>query len=159
MPSHRLHQMHCLPVNVMSVPINIPFNTPMAKPIYQVLDLLLKSPIQVVLSLLQVTIFCVSINPPVSPLLLVFSGGLTCFSNLWSVEVYHVLGLSVVLQFCFLSLLICILSWGFPGDSEGKASACNAGDSGLIPGSGRSSGEGGKMCRQTWIYTDAIIQW
>ena len=31
---------------------------------------------------------------------------------------------------------------GFPGGSEGKASACNAGDRGLIPGSGRSSGEG-----------------
>ena len=27
---------------------------------------------------------------------------------------------------------------GFPGGSEGKASACNAGDLGLIPGSGRS---------------------
>ena len=31
---------------------------------------------------------------------------------------------------------------GFPGGSEVKASACNAGDLGLIPGSGRSSGEG-----------------
>ena len=31
---------------------------------------------------------------------------------------------------------------GFPGGSEVKASACNAGDPGLIPGSGRSSGEG-----------------
>ena len=31
---------------------------------------------------------------------------------------------------------------GFPGGSEGKASACNAGDLGLIPGLGRSSGEG-----------------
>ena len=30
--------------------------------------------------------------------------------------------------------------WGFPGGSEGKASACNAGDLGLIPGSGRSPG-------------------
>ena len=30
----------------------------------------------------------------------------------------------------------------FPGDSEGKASACDAGDPGLIPGSGRSPGEG-----------------
>ena len=28
--------------------------------------------------------------------------------------------------------------WGFPGGSDGKASACNAGDQGLIPGSGRS---------------------
>ena len=27
------------------------------------------------------------------------------------------------------------------GDSDGKESACNAGDLGLIPGSGRSSGE------------------
>ena len=31
---------------------------------------------------------------------------------------------------------------GFPSGSEGKASAYNAGDSGSIPGSGRSSGEG-----------------
>ena len=31
---------------------------------------------------------------------------------------------------------------GFPGGSEVKASACNAGDRGLIPGLGRSPGEG-----------------
>ena len=31
---------------------------------------------------------------------------------------------------------------GFPGDSEVKASACNAGDQGSIPGSGRYPGEG-----------------
>ena len=31
---------------------------------------------------------------------------------------------------------------GFPGGSEVKASACNVGDPGLIPGSGRFSGEG-----------------
>ena len=30
----------------------------------------------------------------------------------------------------------------FPGGSEGKASACNVGDLGLIPGSGRHPGEG-----------------
>ena len=30
---------------------------------------------------------------------------------------------------------------GFPGGSDGKASACNAEDPGLIPGSGRSPGE------------------
>ena len=30
----------------------------------------------------------------------------------------------------------------FPGGSEGKASACNAGDPGSIPGSGKSPGEG-----------------
>ena len=30
----------------------------------------------------------------------------------------------------------------FPGDSDGKEYACNAGDLVLIPGSGRSPGEG-----------------
>ena len=30
---------------------------------------------------------------------------------------------------------------GFPGSSSGKESTCNAGDPGLIPGSGRSLGE------------------
>ena len=32
--------------------------------------------------------------------------------------------------------------WGFPGGSDCKASACNAGNLGSIPGSGRSPGEG-----------------
>ena len=31
---------------------------------------------------------------------------------------------------------------GFPGGSEGEESACNAGDLGLIPESGRFPGEG-----------------
>ena len=35
-----------------------------------------------------------------------------------------------------------LAEWGFPHSSVGKESACNAGDLGLIPGSGRSSGEG-----------------
>ena len=30
----------------------------------------------------------------------------------------------------------------FPGGSDGEESACDAGDMGLIPGSGRSPGEG-----------------
>ena len=34
------------------------------------------------------------------------------------------------------------LIMGFPGGSEVKASASNAGDPGSIPGSGRSPGEG-----------------
>ena len=33
-------------------------------------------------------------------------------------------------------------TWDFPGGSDGKASAYNAGDPGSIPGSGRSPGEG-----------------
>ena len=34
------------------------------------------------------------------------------------------------------------LAMGFPGGSDGKETACNAGDSGSIPGLGRSPGEG-----------------
>ena len=34
------------------------------------------------------------------------------------------------------------ISFGFPGSSVSKESACNAGDLGSIPGSGRSPGEG-----------------
>ena len=33
-------------------------------------------------------------------------------------------------------------NWGFPGVSNGNESACNVGNQGLIPGSGRSPGEG-----------------
>ena len=33
-------------------------------------------------------------------------------------------------------------TWGFPGGSEGKASACNVGNLGSSPGWGRSPGEG-----------------
>ena len=36
----------------------------------------------------------------------------------------------------------CLFIVGFPGGSDGKESACNARDMRLIPGSGRSSGEG-----------------
>ena len=35
-----------------------------------------------------------------------------------------------------------VIFGGFPGDSYGKRSAYKAGDPGLIPGSGRSPGEG-----------------
>ena len=39
----------------------------------------------------------------------------------------------------------------FPDSSLGKESACNAGDSGSIPGSGRSSGEGtGYPLQYSW---------
>ena len=39
-------------------------------------------------------------------------------------------------------LIILVIIWGFMGNSAGKQSTCNAGDPGLIPGSGRSTGEG-----------------
>ena len=35
-----------------------------------------------------------------------------------------------------------VIMLDFPGDSDGKASVYNAGDLGLIPGWGRSPGEG-----------------
>ena len=35
-----------------------------------------------------------------------------------------------------------LVARGFPGGSDSKESACNAGDWGSIPGSGRSVGEG-----------------
>ena len=38
--------------------------------------------------------------------------------------------------------LLSLLARGVPGGSDGKESACNAGDPGLIPGWVRSSGEG-----------------
>ena len=41
---------------------------------------------------------------------------------------------------------------GFPGGSDGKESACNAGDLDLIPGSGRSPGEGNE-----WVATPTFL--
>ena len=41
---------------------------------------------------------------------------------------------------------------GYPGGSDSKESACNAGDPGLIPGSGRSPGEGnGNALRDSYL--------
>ena len=46
----------------------------------------------------------------------------------------------VIVYNCFSSPFM--FFGAFPGGSDSKASACNAGDPGLIPGSGRSPGEG-----------------
>ena len=62
--------------------------------------------------------------------------------------------------------MYCIM--GFPGGSDGKESACNAGDVGLIPGLGRSPGEGNgnpfqysclenPMDRGAWQDTDCGV--
>ena len=50
--------------------------------------------------------------------------------------------------------------YGFPGGSAGKEFACDAGDLGLIPGSGRSPGEGNGYplqysCRENSMDTGA----
>ena len=43
------------------------------------------------------------------------------------------------------------ICWDFPSSSAGKESACNAGDPGSIPGSGRSPGEGvGYPLQYSW---------
>ena len=39
-------------------------------------------------------------------------------------------------------LMVCSIFTGFPHSSVGKESACSAGDPGLIPGLGKSPGEG-----------------
>ena len=52
-------------------------------------------------------------------------------------------GLWVIMIFqCMLKLSQIIYIWGFPGVLAGKESTCNVGDLGLIPGLGRSLGEG-----------------
>ena len=44
-----------------------------------------------------------------------------------------------------------MLPKGFPGSSAGRESASSAGDAGLIPGSGRSPGEGkGYPVQDSW---------
>ena len=50
-----------------------------------------------------------------------------------------------------VSFKICLAYQGFPDGSVGKESACNAGDPGSIPGSGRSLGEGiGYLLQYFW---------
>ena len=44
-------------------------------------------------------------------------------------------------QSLILKLIMAIML-GFPGGLDGKESACNVGDPGSIPGSGKSPGEG-----------------
>ena len=52
-----------------------------------------------------------------------------------------------MLSICYLLLSLP----GFPGSSAGTESACNAGEPGSIPGSGRSPGEGiGYPLQYSW---------
>ena len=48
----------------------------------------------------------------------------------------------ISLSLFIYNLYVYMLYMGFPGGSDGKASACNTGDLGSIPGLGRSLGEG-----------------
>ena len=55
---------------------------------------------------------------------------------------------AVIFFFFFFFLLFGYIILGFTGGSAGKESVCNAGDLGLIPGLGRSPGEGNGNPRQ-----------
>ena len=46
---------------------------------------------------------------------------------------------------------------GFPGGSDGKESACNVGDLGLIPGLGRSPG--GRAWQSTSVFLPGESPW
>ena len=56
------------------------------------------------------------------------------------------------------SFRYCFTNMGFPESSVGKESACNAGYPGLIPGSGRSAGEGiGYPLQYSWASLVALL--
>ena len=56
------------------------------------------------------------------------------------------------------NLDICMGEKGFPGGSDNKESACNAGDWDSIPGSGRSPGEGNGYPLQYPCQENSIIK-
>ena len=57
-------------------------------------------------------------------------------------RVYLILHFQLFCVLCHAIHVSPFLPGGFPGSSDGKESACNAGDPGSIPGLGRSPGEG-----------------
>ena len=61
----------------------------------------------------------------------------------------------------FLSFSSALMKvWGFPDSSVGKESGYNAGDPGLIPGLGRSAGEGISYPLQySWEYSMGTLAW
>ena len=55
-----------------------------------------------------------------------------------------------------------VINWGFPGDSDGKESACKIGGLGSISGLGRSLGKGnGKSLQYSCLenFTDRGAWW
>ena len=73
--------------------------------------------------------------------------------------------LSFSYSFCLTFKLNCVAYKGFPGSSAGKESPCNAGEPGVIPGSGRSAGEGnGYPLQCSWaspcgLYVELLGSW
>ena len=58
----------------------------------------------------------------------------------------------------FLTHKIRVLYKGFPGGSECKESACNAGDLGSMPGLGKSPGEGNGYTHQYSCLENSMDQ-
>ena len=61
---------------------------------------------------------------------------LRCDQGNWGHGVFHFISINFSVKVYYRVRL------GAPGGSDGKESACNAGDLGSIPGSGKSLGEG-----------------
>ena len=51
-----------------------------------------------------------------------------------------------------------VSQWGFSGSSDGEESTCNAGDPGLIPGLGRSAGEGNSYSLQYSGLENSVVR-
>ena len=49
---------------------------------------------------------------------------------------------STAMLLLLLKVYVLLIYWGFPGGSDSKEFPCSPGDRDLIPGSGRSPGEG-----------------
>ena len=58
-----------------------------------------------------------------------------------------------------METLMAFTFWGFPGGSDGKVSAYNAGDPGSIPGLGRSPGEGNGNTLQYFCLENSMVRW
>ena len=71
-----------------------------------------------------------------------YSCDLSDFLYIHSTIVYTMFFVIHILKYLNVFLKENKPSLGFPGDADGKESACNAGDLGSVPGSGRSPGEG-----------------
>ena len=75
-----------------------------------------------------------------------FGGGKKAPNFFPSIATTHYLAKYLFVCVCVcvcVCVYICVYVYlGFPGGSDIKESSCNAADPGLIPGSGRSSGEG-----------------
>ena len=88
----------------------------------------------------------------------------------WQVFLFFVFSIKVIYIYMCVCVCVCVYVYmhtyiyilGFPCGSAGKETACNAGDHGLIPGLGRSPGEGKGYPLQYFGLensVDCIVHW